>query len=217
MTISSFDEIGSDQSNVPPSATSDGVVRMALIANQNAFVNFLNRRVANRSTAEDIFQTFCLRAITKSSNLNDNSSVMAWLFRILRSVLTDHYRSEAARQRRDDHYAQEQIVLGTNHVDIEPEGALCMCFLDLLPKLRPEYADVLWRVDLAGEPREKVAADLRTTSANVRVRLHRARSALRKALGECCGSCCENDYRDCTCNKSDGKNSRKAHCQSLAS
>ncbi len=217
MAIDASDGTGINQSNAPPSATSDRVVRMALIANQNAFMNFLNRRIANRSEAEDVFQTFCLRAITKSSSLKDNSSVMAWLFRILRSVLTDHYRSEAARQRRDDNYAQEQTVLGENHIDFEPEGDLCMCFLDLLPKLRPEYADVLWRVELAGDSREKVAADLRTTSTNVRVRLHRARSALRKALGECCGSCCENDYRDCTCSNSDGENSRKLHCQSLAS
>jgi RNA polymerase sigma-70 factor (ECF subfamily) len=175
------------------------VIEAALTENHRTFLRFLVRRLGDQSAAEDVLQSFCLRAVRKGAELRDSESVIAWLYSVLRSVLMDHYRSEAARRRRDSCYAQEQIVLGNDRDDVELEESVCNCFRGLLPALRPDYAEVLRRVDLSGNPREKVAADLGITPANVRVRLHRARQALRKALGDCCGSCCEHGFRDCDC------------------
>lgn len=177
----------------------DPVVEAALTENHRAFLQFLTRRLGDESAAEDVLQSFCLRAVSRGAELRDSESAVAWLYSVLRSVLMDHYRSEAARRRRDSRYAQEQIVLGNDRDDVELEESVCNCFRGLLPALRPDYAEVLRRVDLSGNPREKVAADLGITPANVRVRLHRARQALRKALGDCCGSCCEHGFRDCDC------------------
>lgn len=177
----------------------DPVVEAALTENHLAFLRFLTRRLGDKSAAEDVLQSFCLRAVSRGAELRDNESAVAWLYSVLRSVLMDHFRSEASRQRRDSRYAQEQIVLGNDRDDAELEENVCNCFRALLLALRPGYAEVLRRVDLSGSPREKVAADLGITPANVRVRLHRARQALRKALGDYCGSCCEHGFRDCDC------------------
>ncbi len=179
--------------------TMDPVIEAALTENHRTFLRFLVRRLGDQSAAEDVFQSFCLRAVRKGAELRDSESVIAWLYSVLRSVLMDHYRSEAARQRREAGYAQEQILLGNDHNDLELEESICNCFRGLLPALRPDYAEVLRRVDLSGDPRDKVAADLGITPTNVRVRLHRARRALRKALDSCCGSCCEHGFRDCDC------------------
>lgn len=175
------------------------VVEAALAENHGAFLRFLTRRLGDESAAEDVLQSFCLRAVSRGAELKDSESALAWLCSVLRSVLVDHYRSEAARRRRESRYAQEQVVLGNERDDAELEESVCNCFRGLLPALRPDYADVLRRVDLSGKPREKVAADLGITPANVRVRLHRARQALRKALGARCGKCCEHGFRDCDC------------------
>jgi RNA polymerase sigma-70 factor (ECF subfamily) len=58
---------------------------------------------------------------------------------------------------------------------------------------------------LSGATREDVAADLNITPTNVRVRLHRARQALRKALNEFCGRCCKSGFRDCDCKSTDSE------------
>tara|TARA_R110002110_G_scaffold85816_5_gene223955 strand:+ start:8620 stop:9273 length:654 start_codon:yes stop_codon:yes gene_type:complete len=175
----------------------DAVIEAALAENHQAFLGFLVRRLGNRSAAEDVLQNFSLRAIRKGAKLRDSESATAWLYSVLRSVLIDHYRSEATRQRRETEYAQEQTLLGNDSDDVELEESVCSCIHGLISKLRPDYAEVLRRVDLAGDPRNKVAADLGITPTNLRVRLHRAHQALQKALGRYCGSCCEHGFRDC--------------------
>ncbi|PKP68282.1 MAG: RNA polymerase subunit sigma-70 [Alphaproteobacteria bacterium HGW-Alphaproteobacteria-5] len=177
----------------------DPVIETALSENRRAFLQFLVRRLGDQSAAEDVLQSFCLRAVSRGAGLRDSESVVGWLYTVLRSVLMDHYRSEAARRRREAGYAQEQVLLGNDCDDLELEESVCNCFRGLLPALRPDYAEVLRRIDLSGETREKVAADLGITLTNVRVRLHRARQALRNALGKCCGNCCEHGFRDCSC------------------
>ncbi len=188
-----------DEPNQVPQQMAPAIT-VALTQHRGAFLRYLARRLKDTSTAEDVFQSFCLRVITSAKALRNSESVVAWLYCVLRSVLTDHYRSEAARQRHDASYAQERIVLGDDHEEIDPDENICSCFHALLPALRPDYAQILRRVDLAGEPRDQIAADLGITPGNVRVRLHRARQALHQALADCCGTCCQQSFRHCTCN-----------------
>jgi len=79
------------------------------------------------------------------------------------------------------------------------ETFVCMCLYKLLPLLKPEYADILRRVDLENEPREAVAAAMGLTLGNLTVRLHRARQALRRALQLTCETCPIHGYIDCGC------------------
>lgn len=183
----------------------DAVIEKTLTDNHRAFMGFLIRRLGDRSAAEDVHQSFCLRAVRKGAELRDSESVTAWLYSVLRSVLVDHYRSEAARQRNEEGYAREQILHTNDCHDPEIEESICNCVHGLLPVLRPDYAAVLRRVDMSGEPRDQVAEDLGITPTNVRVRLHRARQAMRKALDRYCGSCCEHGFRNCDCQGADNE------------
>ena len=80
--------------------------------------------------------------------------------------------------------------------DNEVDGAVCNCLHKLLPTLKPEYADVIWRADLLGEPRDRIAATLGVTLNNVTVRLHRGRQALKKRLEEMCLTCPVHGFLD---------------------
>ena len=79
------------------------------------------------------------------------------------------------------------------------ESTICTCLYALLPTLKPEYAEILRRVDLLGEPRQQVAAALGVTVNNVTVRLHRARQAIKRALLEWCTTCPEHGFLRCAC------------------
>jgi RNA polymerase sigma-70 factor (ECF subfamily) len=174
-------------------------IEAALTGHYYEFRRYLLRRVGDSTTAEDVLQNFCMRVINSGTILRNRESVVAWLYTVLRSVLTDHYRSTAVRRRREASYAQDQMVLGENHVEIKSEEKACSCLRKLLPALQLGYAEILQRVDLSGESREQAAADLGITSSNTRVRLHRARKALRTSLEAFCSNCSEHKFRNCTC------------------
>ena len=175
------------------------VIEAALTEHYHEFRRYLLRRVENPATAEDVLQNFCVRVINSGTGLRNSESVVAWLYTVLRSVLTDHYRSEVVRRRREDSYASDQMVTGYTQVEIEPEESACDCLHKVMPEMRSDYAEILQRMDLSGEPRQRVADDLGITPTNARVRLHRARQALRKSLNEFCSGCADHKLHDCAC------------------
>jgi RNA polymerase sigma-70 factor (ECF subfamily) len=87
--------------------------------------------------------------------------------------------------------------------DPEADRVVCDCLYKLLPTLKAGYADVIWRSDLLGEPRERIAASLGTTLNNITVKLHRGRQALRKRLEETCLTCPVHAFLDCQCEEAE--------------
>jgi len=167
-----------------------------LIEHRQDFLRMLTQRVGNTETAEEVLQQFYLRAVSRAFDLRQRESIRAWLSRLLSTVLADYARREATRRRQETAYAQHQAL--TREVP-ELESTVCTCLYALLPTLKPEYADILRRVDLLGEPRQQVAAALGVTVNNVTVRLHRARQAIKRALLLSCTTCPEHGFLRCTC------------------
>jgi RNA polymerase sigma-70 factor (ECF subfamily) len=87
--------------------------------------------------------------------------------------------------------------------DPEVDGIVCDCLYKLLPTLRPDYADVIWRADILGEPRDRIAASFGTSLNNVNVRLHRGRQALKRRLEETCLTCPVHGFLDCRCDEAE--------------
>lgn len=161
-------------------------------------LTFLQQRLRNRGDAEEVLQRFSVRALERASQLRDVQTVRGWLGRILATTIVDHQRM-LSRRRRELHVAEADIERETQPVDAELNAAVCNCLYRLLPTLKAEYADIIWRADILGEPRDRLAASLGTSLNNVNVRLHRGRSALRKRLEEMCQTCPIHGFLDCHC------------------
>ena len=178
---------------------SDAAVRRAIIEARSEILNFLHRRLGNRDIAEDVLQHFSVRALERASELRDVRSVRGWLGRILATTIVDHQRRSVRKNRRE--VALEQTEFDT--IASEPERGIdetvCNCFHKILPTLKAEYADVIWRADLLGEPRARIAKSLGVTLNNVTVRLHRGRQALRIRLEEMCTTCPKHGFLYCRC------------------
>jgi RNA polymerase sigma factor (sigma-70 family) len=173
-----------------------------LVDSHDQFLCFLTKHVENKSTAEDLLQDAMERAIKHQDELSSKDSVITWFYRVMRNVLVDHYRSKSAQQRKKSSFLEELTHLGDN---LEPPNdglktEICACFKRLLPTIKPEYAELIERVDLNNESPEKIAKDLNITSNNLTVRLHRARQALKQKLKLSCGTCTTHGCLDCTCN-----------------
>lgn len=185
----------------------DAAVQRALVEAREEMLVFLQRRLRNRDDAEEVLQRFSLRALERASQLRDIRTVRGWLGRILATTLVDHQRNLSRRRRRETPVDDAEIE--SEPVDAELDAAVCNCLYRLLPTLKPEYSDIVWRADILGEPRDRLAASLGTSLNNVAVRLHRGRQALRKRLEEMCRTCPIHGFLDCHCEKAE--KIRKAH------
>ncbi len=181
----------------------DAAVRRALVESRHDLSAFLLRRLGSREEAEEVLQRFSLRALERASDLRDVRTVRGWLGRILASMIVDHQRRAIRRRRREVAMEQTNIENLALEPDVELDGAICNCLYKLLPTLKPDYAEVVWRADILGEPRDRIAVSLGVTSNNVSVRIHRGRQALKKRLEEMCLTCPVHGFLDCRCDEAE--------------
>lgn len=181
----------------------DAAVRRALVEARHDFLAFLQQRLGSKSEAEELLQRFSLRALEHASQLREVRSVRGWLGRILATTIVDHQRRAIRKRQREINTDPAHLDEIAVDPDRETDEAICNCLHKLLPTLKPDYADILWRSDILGEPRDRIAASLGTTLNNVTVRLHRARQTLRKRLEEMCLTCPVHGFLDCRCDEAE--------------
>lgn len=169
-----------------------------LVENHKRFLAFLRSRVGSEEIAEEILQTAFVKGIEKSGSIRDGETAVAWFYRLLRNAVIDHYRHRGAEQRWRERYVEENPEAVTD-LDVAIEGTVCACVNDLIRTLKPEYAEVLRRVELQGQSVAEAAAALGVTPNNAAVRVHRAREALPERLVQTCSTCTEHGCLDCTC------------------
>lgn len=175
-----------------------GPLQDVLTRNRNRFVAFLAKRTGGDLVeAEELFQSAILKSLEKGIPAEEEEDAIAWFYRVLRNALVDHYRHQGAGARAADVLKSEP-----RQEDPELEDTVCACVKELVPTLKPEYAEIVTAVDLDSKALPDVAKDLGVTPNNATVRLHRARKALKERLVSKCGHCAEGGCLDCSCNKS---------------
>jgi RNA polymerase sigma-70 factor (ECF subfamily) len=167
------------------------------MADRKRFVAFLARRVGSGDIAEEILQTAFLKTIEKGALIQDHDRAVPWFYQLLRNAVVDHYRRLGAQARALKAIARSQGP--ERGSDQGLENAVCECVKGVVKTLKPEYAEVLRRMDLEEVSIAEFAEEAGITLNNAGVRLHRARVALRKRLGEFCGACTEHSCLSCTC------------------
>jgi DNA-directed RNA polymerase specialized sigma24 family protein len=133
----------------------------------------------------------------RSDEIRDEERAVAWFYRLLRRAIADHWRTRAAERRGAEALARE--LRGEAGPAPEVANELCGCFEPLLLTLKPEYEEILRRVDLGEVRPVDFAAEAGITPNNAMVRLHRARRALRKQMLVSCRTCAEHGCLDCAC------------------
>jgi len=174
----------------------DPRLQRLLVKNRSSFLSYLLRRLGDRDEAEDVLQDFCIRVIRKASQIRDGGAAEGWLRAVLKSTLMDHFRSRSSkRQAHQKMVAEWSATAEQLEPEIDEDQAIesddCTCLYGLLPKLKPEYAEAITLVDLAERTPTDAAHDLGIAAGTMRVRLHRARHALKYELEQSCGGCRE--------------------------
>jgi RNA polymerase sigma-70 factor (ECF subfamily) len=169
----------------------------ALLENHRAFLRYLERRVGDRALAEDILQDAFAKVMARPEQAPADEAVVPWFYRTLRNAAIDQFRRRGAADRAVEAFARE---LETHDAPTpEMEAEICACVSRLAATLKPEYAEALESIEIAGTPVKMFAEQKGLSASNAAVRVFRAREALKKRVTESCGTCAEHGCLNCTC------------------
>lgn len=168
-----------------------------LVENRTSFLSYLLKRLGDRDEAEDVLQDFYIRVISKSGQIRDRGAAEGWIRAVLKSTLMDHFRSKSSKRQAHQKFVSEWSATSDQLDPTIDEGREiqnndCACLYGLLSKLNSNYAEAISLVDLAERTPSDVGNEIGISAGTMRVRLHRARQALKKALEQSCGGCREN-------------------------
>lgn len=167
-----------------PSAVSNDEHRFRALYDEHfsALTRYVVRRIHTPANAADVVaETFLV--LWRKLDQVPQGRELPWLYGVARRVLANHRRGE----RRQDQLVGklgEEIVTAAQDVDPDRETAReeIQAVLAAVARMSATDQEVLRLVAWEGLSREEVATTLGCSRATARVRLHRARTRLRREL-----------------------------------
>jgi RNA polymerase sigma-70 factor (ECF subfamily) len=163
---------------------------------------FIACQVESPEVADDLTQDVLVRLLTHDDGRVENPT--AWLYRVARNVIIDHYRSRGShRQDRldaddlalagaaEDPFADDLALAGAAEDPFadDPQAAqreLAGCLRPLVDQLAEPYRSAVSAVDLGGRTHTDVAQAVGLSTSGMKSRVQRGRRQLRQLLTDCC-------------------------------
>ena len=149
-------------------------------------MGFVERRVGDREQAEDIVQEIFVRIQRSLSQLETVGNVRAWLYRITRNAVIDHYRTRRHAQQDSVDPAHEPPAEEADFTEPEVRAPLVASLREMLGELPDKYREALELHELEGLTQEAVAHRLSLSVPGAKSRIQRARKQLREEFLACC-------------------------------
>lgn len=144
-------------------------------------LRFVRRRVDDDATAEDLVHDVIARAWRSRDTLAEPSQFQAWLFRITRNAVVDHYRARRLTVPLPLDLAEDVDDPGTT-----VRRALAACLHPYIDTLPEDYRRALVLSELDGLTQRETAARLGLSLSGAKSRVQRARRMLAARLLACC-------------------------------
>ena len=186
---------------------SDGTTRLGrglskvataqILASREQLMRRLTGWLQSKDEAECVLQAAYLRAVEKSHTLRSEEHIVPWFTALVRNLAIDRLRRQSVERRALSELSRETSDSVAFTSDIGE--SICQCVLGILPMLRASYREILELVELRESSVGEAAVVLGLSPGNARVRLFRARKALRRRLIEVCGACAEHGCPNCWC------------------
>ena len=140
-----------------------------------AVFRFLRRMTGSAATAEDLTQDVFLRVVRGRDGYDERTREAAWVFRIARNVLIDRYR---ARSRSP----QAAMLDEARAVAVPAIQPLAASLDEALARIADDEREAFLMREVGGLGYAEIAAVTGATADAIRMRIYRARLALRAAL-----------------------------------
>ena len=157
-------------------------------------------RTAGPHEAEDLAQVVFAKAARALPSFRGDARMSTWLYRIAANVLTDWLRTRSTLEARstvqlpgavDNAASSSRASPASEDKHTSPEHELIRdemgdCIRSVIGKLPDKHRSVLVLGEFGGFSDEEVSQILGISRGNAKVRLHRARQQLKKALEARC-------------------------------
>lgn len=150
---------------------------------------FVRRRVRDPHQADDVVADIMLRIHRHLGTIDDHERVTAWVFRIARNAITDHYRRtgrgrevlaaepEPAADRSADAWLDDQEAT---------LAELASCIRPLVDALPTDYRRALQLTDLGGRSQADAARIEGVSVSGMKSRVQRGRRQFATLVKQCC-------------------------------
>jgi RNA polymerase sigma-70 factor (ECF subfamily) len=164
-------------------------VRRWIYGNRDYIHSVLRRYSSNSERARDLVQEAFFQALRSLPNFRGDSKITTWLHSIAKNVALAQHRKDQRHSYLEEETlehvhassAPEEPTASSPVQDTERDQKYALLY-EAMEELSDSYRQIIRLRDLEERSTKEVADELGLTRVNVRVRLHRARTALREAL-----------------------------------
>jgi RNA polymerase sigma-70 factor (ECF subfamily) len=143
---------------------------------------YIRRRVADEHLAEDLLQEVFLRIHRHLPELRAPERLAAWVYRIARNVVRDHYRKFGARPVSLDEMEVEERR--DAHSTLGSQAAVWL--RELIEEIPDPYRQAVTLSEIEGLPQREIAGRLGLSISGAKSRVQRGRAMLKEVLHQCC-------------------------------
>jgi RNA polymerase sigma-70 factor (ECF subfamily) len=156
---------------------------------------FIAAMVKDEWTADDLVQETFLKVQKKIQTLKDPSKIKPWIFSIARNVSRDHFRKSIPIpiDENQGEHGDENFQAPLVQIELE-QHQMSQCVEDKVNLLPASHKEIIVLSDTMELSHQEIAEILGITVSNVKVRLHRARKAMKEILERDCSF--EHDERN---------------------
>ncbi|MEP7187679.1 MAG: RNA polymerase sigma factor SigZ [Roseiflexaceae bacterium] len=142
---------------------------------------FIQRRVRDPHSAEDILQDVFLKIHTRIDTLHQQDRVAAWIYQIARNAIADYYRAQQPTSN-----LPETLVVPEDSAEDDLVRELLPCVAALVDALPGNYREALRLTEYVGLSQKQLSERLAISFSGAKSRVQRARAKIKQQLLECC-------------------------------
>lgn len=153
---------------------------------------FVFSRVSNHALAEDLTQEILVKVARNRAKLREADRLEAWVFRIARNRIHDHFRAHRGESQTFDENVHGSIEQGDRqHEAIESEelklrSTLRAYIRRVVEELAPHYRDALLATEFEGLSQVAYAKRAGISVPAAKSRVQRGRKEVRRIFEACC-------------------------------
>jgi RNA polymerase sigma-70 factor (ECF subfamily) len=145
---------------------------------------FIARRVSDPSAVDDVLQEVLVRMQRSLPSLREDERFGPWLYRVARSAIADHHRTQSRQPRVVASLAEPTTQPEEPESDVTSElASYVAAFVAMLPT---PYREALTLTELEGLSQKEAAAMCDVSLSGMKSRVQRGRERLRALIERCC-------------------------------
>ena len=154
--------------------------------NEKKIINLIYGMTGDFHLSQDLTQETFIKAFQSLKSFNGKSKISTWLYRIAVNVTIDYQRKNYVQKEKPSDLKDCEAANSTNSEETDQKcqkSAIKKILFEVISKMPEQQKEVFVLREINGCSTKEVAEILDCTTDLVKWRLHKARSYMRKELG----------------------------------